>query len=303
MVRAFTADSAIEGERYVALLRQHGIEAVLRPAPAGSGSPNSADIWISSPSNLHRALAHITACRLGPWMDSVSLNFDQTSVWAFSAKDRQEAEHYLRLLADRQIHAVVAEELGKDGEPVPVACPAIWVPKNELAAAEKAHAEYEAWKRDSPDNPERTWRVSRALQWAGFLMLMGACVLLRVSFSGIAGVPWVCIALFLFGICLTGLHSGLTLFRQFVWVDLLLLTSYLPAVVGLTLRSYEPATPPTIVVALGLFVVLTLVVWAGVVGLMNRSSVKSTEERACSILAAFLGLALVWLVALWFLAA
>ena len=70
MVRAFTAESVEEAERYVCVLRRYGIEALVRVTANQSVVVRTPEVWVARSEDLDRARA-MADLRLGPWLDMV----------------------------------------------------------------------------------------------------------------------------------------------------------------------------------------------------------------------------------------
>jgi hypothetical protein len=276
MVRAFTADSLLQAQRYVAILQRYGIEAVVKEARAKDAADTVAEVWLTNPQCLHRAQEVITGDRLGAWVQDVPVSseaVEHTPVCAFIAKDQQEANHYLEVLRQGGIKAEVRQPAPSMESPPRPAYPEIWVPKSRLPEARAAYAGFETWKRENPRNPFLTWRISVGLLSAAFTIIL----LARVGFGLVLGTgwDWVFLPVILFAVSLGVLHQGLALFRQFVWVDQLAIVSFLPAAWGLTLREYGDAMSAPMWGAQVSFTLISLVLWVGTVGLMNREKLRA----------------------------
>ena len=70
MVRAFTAESVEEAERYVGLLKSYGVEAFAKETVDESLRIRRAEVWVANADDLDRARA-MADLRLGPWLDTV----------------------------------------------------------------------------------------------------------------------------------------------------------------------------------------------------------------------------------------
>jgi hypothetical protein len=289
---AVIASDVGEARALETALKAKGLPAQVRVPQGELGAIRYPEVWVRREDlTAAKALMPLVQDRMG----KIAV------MRGFTVASMEEAEAYVAVLGLGDVLAVVKPPRDTAGT-TEAPKVEVWVQQKDLARAKDLVFDFLAER--MPAEPIRTsLRYHRIRFYGWILWTVYTVLLIRISISSRAWPEWPFVVIALAGGLFLLLFSGLRFFRQFQWSDLFLLTCYLPAVIGLTLRGYEPDTPPTVVLlSLGVFVVLTLMVWAGIVGLMNRSRVGSMEERVSNILAAFLGLTLVWLFTLWLLA-